>query len=109
MEIRGLVEESLGSDEGRRRSRKDTRTWCKGKVGREHQTAVRIPEWVISLHARSGKPVPPCGPRERTMRNGVVQAYYSCEHRVYCTVCGKDLGLAPIETCLEQASSGGTA
>lgn len=70
------------------KARKDTRRWCKGKVGREHVLTIEldprlswakegcrwVPYWVWS---RKGG-----GHRERRTR-------YACHHHEVCTVCGK--------------------
>lgn len=69
------------------RAKKDTRRWCKGKPGREHQLDIRR-----SSHGF------PCGPNWSSR--------YWCWHERYCTVCGKimtTLGLKPDE-CPDLAS-----
>lgn len=59
-------------------ARKDTKHWCRGKVGREHTLAIEIPpnawrqdcRWVTNIGDRP---------------------YWSCVHVEMCTACGKQL------------------
>lgn len=65
------------------RSKKNTKRWCRGKVGAEHQPAVRL--------QRSGwAQRNPCrwhvwyrGGRDNP------RAHYSCRHEIACADCGK--------------------
>lgn len=59
------------------RGRKNTKRWCKGKVGREHQ-----PETVVN-HQYTTSNWTECH-ESRWMPN-----HWSCRHAVQCTVCGK--------------------
>lgn len=60
------------------KSKKNTRRWCKGKVGREHTPEIRhtgerngwAKGWV-------------CGPRRWGLKG------WSCHHEEICTTCGK--------------------
>ena len=64
----------------RHRSRKDTRRWCRGKVGVEHQTEVRLdrPAW-------KRDDVPDC------YRPEWWPSSWWCNHQEVCTVCNKIL------------------
>jgi hypothetical protein len=85
-------------------ARKDTRRWCHGKPGLEHET-------VVVLHSQYGHtcgwrehgrwaqtgPVPPRGvtlPKwPKQGREWIVTGRdWSCMHEVQCQVCGKFLG-----------------
>lgn len=76
----------LSSDEWRNAPsrRKDTRLWCKGKVGRAHIYALRI-----------GKHTPPGAkcheqPRERELLpDWLARDGWVCYHERYCRVCGR--------------------
>lgn len=62
-------------------SKKDTRRWCKGKVGREHVFEIRKQRWAIALH--------------RELRCGFGQGIFAddtgwtCYHERFCVNCGK--------------------
>jgi hypothetical protein len=60
----------------RHRSKKNTRLWCRGKPGVEHQTGVRLD----SYHEEIDNP---CYRLQRWPKN------WWCSHQRYCTVCGK--------------------
>lgn len=71
--------------------KKNTKRWCKGKVGREHQPALRIASpytrvyqcgwvkdsWRMAIHKRFGP--------------GDGGPYWECDHEQYCQACGKIL------------------
>lgn len=59
------------------RARKNTKRWCKGKVGREHVTEIRMENWYGRDYV--------CGPSRWLNR-------WLCWEIVTCTVCGKHLG-----------------
>lgn len=63
-------------------AKKDTRRWCKGKVGREHVREIREHRYLPAL-----KRDPQCGPWIAS--DGWVIQEWHCHHEVYCTVCGK--------------------
>lgn len=72
------------------RSRKDTRTWCKGKVGRAHvvdQLRQHYGMCRVSQFYRH-----PYG-----QQLGVVR--WSCTHWWHCSACGKRLEKLPTEQC----------
>lgn len=89
---------AAGPETPRHRSKKDTKRWCRGKVGREHTPGVRLNQYGRHRLARTG--VVPCervtkdswryriltGSRQDT---GTV---WQCHHEDYCTTCGKTLG-----------------
>lgn len=56
--------------------RKDTKKWCRGKVGREHQLEVIPPHNMMAFT---------CSPSRWS------SAPWSCMHQERCTVCGKIL------------------
>jgi hypothetical protein len=62
------------------RGRKNTRRWCRGKVGVEHNPAVVIPPNVYRQECRSY-------PHWRT---GDPERWW-CGHKLVCLVCGKVL------------------
>lgn len=59
-------------------AKKDTKHWCKGKVGREHTLAIEMPQ---NAWRRS------CG----WVTNVGSEPYYGCMHVELCTTCGKQL------------------
>lgn len=61
------------------RGRKNTRRWCKGKVGVEHVTEVRLNKHATSPW-RNG--TPPCYRADWSK-------HWWCNHEEYCTRCGK--------------------
>lgn len=66
------------------RKRKDTKAWCKGKVGREHQPVTVVPTGGMLAFATRD----PCrlDDRDWLFRTG-----YRCHHQVECAACGKVL------------------
>jgi hypothetical protein len=92
--------------------RKDTKRWCRGKEGVEHQVTVVLHKYA-SLHgcgwSKSGHwvragPVPPRGvtlPKWPRNREWVVTGQtWRCFHEYQCTACGKFLG--PVPQCPDQ-------
>lgn len=84
----------------RHHRRRSTRKWCRGKVGVEHQPAIRLNRYAESLQlyprhqagARSSIPPwrPVCGWLDWSWR--VFKDWrYLCRHERYCTNCGKIL------------------
>lgn len=68
-------------------ARKDTRTWCKGKVGREHQL-------VIEPDKRQGWGPPGCFWSSSWFLESGTRSHrwsWHCRHIERCTVCGKIL------------------
>lgn len=67
--------------------KKNTKRWCKGKVGREHVIDIRKIRWVQSRITVS------CGWRARWDYRSRGWDYdnprWACHHEEYCTVCGK--------------------
>lgn len=63
--------------ERRSKSKKNTKRWCKGKVGREHVPEIRFNEMWRSLDRK-------CGARVRFWGGG-------CYHEEACSGCGKIL------------------
>jgi hypothetical protein len=81
------MNEPLTSDSWRKTpAKKDTRKWCKGKVGRQHETALRIQRYLIPLR-RSTQ----CGPRNghSLFWGGGNDETWVCYHEQYCVKCGK--------------------
>ena len=76
------------------RSKKNTRKWCKGKVGREHTT-----ELVYRSHYGYYLDKYGCGIKKKFVRWGgsdrVWEDTWYCLHEVKCTKCGKVLEHAP--------------
>lgn len=78
-------------------AKKDTRRWCKGKVGREHQTELRMQRWATALR--------------REVHCGYAPDFFSdsdgwhCYHEKYCTVCGKVFWYDSVE-CPEKPKGG---
>jgi hypothetical protein len=110
--------ESSQPQELRKRSRKDTRHWCRGKAGREHEVIVTLPtsgwrklspcqwrshgHWVTYGHLGPGAPVP----RQSWRKNGplrreweLTDRYYCCYHQRQCENCGKVLGRVEPADC----------
>lgn len=62
--------------------KKDTRSWCKGKVGRQHTLAIEVPPNNSSWRT--------CGWRTQHYLYGRPPVhYYTCAHAEMCTTCGK--------------------
>jgi hypothetical protein len=69
------------------RARKDTRRWCKGKVGVEHTLAI-VPDSRYSWMKDGCRWVPYTvwgGPKTGRVKNW----RWSCQHHEVCSVCGK--------------------
>lgn len=64
------------------RSRKNTRRWCKGKVGVEHVVETRLNKYADAPW-RHGKPA--------CYRAEWYACRWWCNHERYCTTCGKIL------------------
>jgi len=62
------------------RARKNTRRWCKGKIGVDHVLEVRLSKHATSPW-RNG--TPPCYRADWSRKN------WWCNHERYCTRCGK--------------------
>lgn len=77
-----------------KRRKKDKRKWCKGKVGREHNLAIRAESYLENMGATCGyKPYQIIG-------NDETKYHWSCIHEEYCTNCGKILASwLPEEKC----------
>lgn len=74
------------------RSHKDTRRWCKGRPGREHDRQITIPHNATILRG----PLPACGP------SSVFGSGWSCYHAEICKACDKHLrgwGFLEAEEC----------
>jgi hypothetical protein len=67
------------------RGRKNTRRWCRGKVGVPHQVEVRV-----SRHAYND---PPC------YRVEWYTGCWFCNHERACTVCGKVIDITLGDDC----------
>ena len=75
--------EKPASDEWRRApAKKNTRRWCRGKVGVEHIPEIKLTKWP---YQRGCKP-PPAWALERRP-----QIDWWCEHERACATCGKIL------------------
>jgi hypothetical protein len=84
MDVAARWEDTLDSDNWiirhPRRRKKNTRRWCKGVPGREHNTELRL------------EPAYGRGCQERTTYvRGQPGTHWSCQHKIVCTVCGKIL------------------
>lgn len=76
----------------RHRSRKNTRRWCRGKVGVEHDRATRVSRNVTYRLTRD--------PTSRVCyRPEWYPTSWWCNHEHYCTVCGKILRWSLGEDC----------
>lgn len=58
--------------------KKDTRRWCRGKVGVEHELEVNLQTWALSMKYKCGW---------RKWRRDV--PHWSCYHQSRCVKCGK--------------------
>jgi len=96
--------------------KKDTRRWCRGKLGVEHQVQVVLHAWYghgcgwreTGHWVRTG-PMPPKGvtlPKwRRTGQEWVVTGRrWSCSHEYQCQACGKYLG--PVPDCPDREVTG---
>lgn len=77
------------------KSRKNTRDWCKGKVGRPHNARIRLQRHIQHRIDAGGDPA-----RWASCRWGMwffggdadkPRVVYRCHHEVFCEVCGKIL------------------
>jgi hypothetical protein len=68
----------------RRAHKKNTRRWCKGKVGREHVPQITGDRRWLSLG--SCRPAPDWWPKVKWRKNN-----WDCRHREVCVKCGKVL------------------
>ena len=82
------------------RGKKNTRRWCKGKVGREHVEGIRLSKYAASIYVQHLKR-PACYWESRSnwlahmMEVKDVNPsgkWWYCNHERCCTVCGKTLG-----------------
>lgn len=85
------------------RSRKNTRRWCRGKVGVEHRPGVRMGRWGVYAQAQG---YPACRWEEKShwvyqlladkrvaTWEGTGEWFWRCYHEDHCTACGKVLGV----------------
>lgn len=72
------------------RTKKDTRKWCKGKVGREHTPEVILTPQIVAMYAHWGKEIPNCKD-ERW-----------CNHQMICSTCNKVLKPFGREFCPDE-------
>lgn len=82
--------EPLDSDEWKvnpKRKHKDTKHWCKGKVGREHVLETVESKWPYNRNK--------CGLYkdlyEWTIGNPYYENKWDCRHVIKCSVCGKHI------------------
>jgi hypothetical protein len=64
------------------RKRKNTKRWCKGKVGREHKP---VKQWSHLAHYRLARGGPVC------TTSSWLSSGWSCYHELACSTCGKIL------------------
>ena len=77
-------------DAPRTPGRKDTRSWCKGKVGREHTLAIEVPPNHQAVELACGWRVQHyLDNRNPYLDNQNPWHYYRCRHVEMCTTCGK--------------------
>lgn len=69
---------------GRPKARKDTRRWCRGKVGVEHVPEVTAGHWALSLGRR-------CHRSEEWSLRLWPDRPWACVHQRSCASCGKVL------------------
>lgn len=66
------------------RSRKNTRRWCRGKVGIEHVLDVpTLKSWIYAVYGERDDRLP-CH-----WVNWGKKPYWICQHQVRCVLCGK--------------------
>jgi hypothetical protein len=79
---------------GRHRARKNTKLWCKGKVGRAHDWGIR------SWARRYGLTNRVCGPvASGTTYGRPTRITWTCYEERFCRVCGKVQGFIPVTEC----------
>lgn len=79
---------SDGETEVRHRSKKDTKSWCRGKEGVEHELETVLDDWPYGIRALEI----PCGWHLMFMRGDYARrprVSWSCRHLKKCVVCGK--------------------
>lgn len=81
----------------RYRSRKDTKTWCRGKRGVPHQRELRISRWAVAMRGDRGSACypPPWDPSR-----------WLCYHEIWCPVCGKTLKILISTECPDHNQRG---
>lgn len=67
--------------------RKNTREWCRGKVGRRHEVEVRLDPQMVSMNDRAGRPTL-C---HRWQYGNERYRLWICYHQIVCVNCGKIL------------------
>lgn len=85
---------SLNGEFSDKRRKKNTKNLCKGKVGKEHNLAIRANKHWEDVGAT-------CGLKTlRSVGNEVVNQRWFCIHEEYCTNCGKKVAKClPMEKC----------
>ena len=78
------------SEVPRHRSRKNTRRWCRGKIGVDHVLDVRLDRYGEMLWRRDKAPC---------YRPSWRPASWWCNHERYCTRCGKILDASLNDEC----------
>lgn len=82
MEYEQYEEQFVG---GKQFKRKNTKKWCKGKKGREHQPVTKL----NNKYTYSNRVPNPCG-------KVIIWAdKVACYHHVVCEKCGKELKFTP--------------
>lgn len=93
--------------------KKNTREWCRGKVGRHHAVEVRVNPQIVEMNVRASKGVPAChwfpfGDENARPERGI----WICHHQIHCVNCGKILSHALGDDCpdrtVEPAATTGT-
>lgn len=76
---------ATAADTPKHRARKNTRKWCKGKVGRPHTPEIRLEANIYSTWHQEH----PCYRADWWTKQW--ERHWSCSHQEYCTTCGKIL------------------
>lgn len=89
------------SDEWRKTpGKKDTNAWCRGKVGREHTTEIRLAYW-YGRYSKCGyvRDLYPWWESASFYRKNGGGDRYICGHERYCSTCGKVFGKINPQNC----------
>jgi len=78
--------------------KKNTRRWCRGKVGREHVEGYALSSWANGRKICEARPEWSYGIPWYDRHRGE----WWCYHNVICTECGKILRSLPPEDCPER-------
>lgn len=75
--------------------KKNTKEWCRGKVGRHHEVEVRLDPQIVSMNERAGRATT-C---HRWAYGSNEYRIWLCYHQIICVNCGKILNHSLGDDC----------